>query len=170
MILVAQVAGGHIKTCKAFELTTRQRVVWLAVLHRVCLENTLYLPSFPISDMSDLELEQAAIAPHRWIELCGALKKQHPGDPGAMLYPRTTRIIRDVVMPPMPYLFLVPGGRYLVVAAIKRLFVWDLGYVSDACCTLIASGGVGLNGGSPFESSYMVQVTPDGKGLIILVR
>jgi len=32
----------------------------------------------------------------------------------------------------MPHLFLVPGGRYLVVAAIKRLFVWDLGYVSDA--------------------------------------
>jgi hypothetical protein len=120
--------------------------------------------------MSDLELEQAAIAPHRWIELCGAFKKQHPGDPAAILYPRTTRIIKDVAMPPMPYLFLVPGGRYLVVAANKRLFVWDLGYVSDAYCTLIASGGIGLNGGSHFESSYMVQATPDGMGLIILVR
>jgi hypothetical protein len=121
--------------------------------------------------MSDLELEQAAIAPHRWNELCGgASKKQHHGDPCAMVYPRTTRIIRDVVMPRMPYLFIVPGGRYLVVATIERLFVWDLGYVSDAYCTLIASGGVGLNDGSPFESSYMVQATPDGMGLIILVR
>ena len=170
-MLIAQVAGEHIvKTCKAFELTTRQRVVWLAVLHRVCLDNTLFLPSFPMPDMSDLELEQASIAPHKWIELCGASKKQHPGDPGAILYPRTTRIIRDVAMPPMPYLFLVPGGRYLVVAANKRLFVWDLGYVSDAYCKLIASGDIGLNGGSHFESSYMVQATPDGMGLIILVR
>ena len=119
--------------------------------------------------MSDLELEQAAIAPHKWIELCGVFKKQHPGDPGAILYPRTTRIIRDVSMRPMQYLFLVPGGRYLVVAANKRLFVWDLGYVSNSYCTLIASGGVELKDGAHFESSCMVQATPDGMGLIILV-
>ena len=170
-MLIAQVAGEHIvKTCKAFELTTRQRVVWLAVLHRVCLDNTLFLPSFPMPDMSDLELEQASIAPHKWIELCGASKKQHPGDPGAILYPRTTRIIRDVAMPPMPYLFLVPGGRYLVVAANKRLFVWDLGYVSDACCTLIASCGVGVTSGSHLSYYCMVEATLDGMGLIILVR
>ena len=50
----------------------------------------------------------------------------------------TTRIIRDVTMRPMLYLFLVPGGRYLVVAAIKGLFIRDLGYVSNAYCALIA--------------------------------
>ena len=122
--------------------------------------------------MSDLELEQAAIAPHRWIELYDASKKQHPGESGVILRPRTTRMIRDVDIPPedVPYLFLVPGGRYLVVATNNRLFVWDLGYVSDAHCKLIATGDIGLNGGSHFESSYMVQATPDGMGLIILVR
>ena len=44
---------------------------WVAAsaLHRICLDNALFLPSFPIPlDMSDLELEQAAMAPHRWIE------------------------------------------------------------------------------------------------------
>jgi len=63
----------------------------------------------------------------------------------------------------------VPGGRYLVVSAHKGLFVWDLGNVSNAYCTLIASGGVGLKGGANFESSCTVQATPDGMGLIILV-
>ena len=172
-MLIAQVAGEHIvKTCKAFELTTRQRVVWLAVLHRVCLDNTLFLPSFPMSDMSDLELEQASIAPHKWIELCGTSKKQYPGESGVILRPRTTRIIRDVDITPddVPYLFLVPGGRYLVVAANKRLFVWDLGYVSDACCTLIASCGVGVTSGSHLSYYCMVEATLDGMGLIILVR
>ena len=105
--------------------------------------------------MSDLELEQAVIAPRRWIELCGWFKKQHPGDLGEMLCSRTTRIITDVAMRPIPYLFLAPGGRYLVVAADKRLFVWDLGYVSNANHTLIAS--VVLEGESHYELDCMVQ-------------
>ena len=161
---VAQVADGHIKTCKAFELTTRQRVVWVAALHRVCLDNTLFLPSFPIPEMSDLELEQAATAPHRWIGLFGA------SDSDAILCPRTTKNIMPVdlaIMQPMPYVFLVPGGRYMVVAAIKRLFVWDLGYVPNVSCTLIAS--VGLEGESPYDWFCMVQATQDEMGLIILV-
>ena len=166
-LLLAQVVGEHIKTCKVLELTTRQRAVWVAALHRVCLDNTLLLPTFPILDMSVLELEQAAIAPHRWIELCGGLKKQHPGDFGDMLCPRTTRTITDVAIQIVSYIFLVPGGRYLVVAAKERLLVWDLGYVSNAYCTLIAS--VELEGGYFFESICMVQATPDDMGLIILV-
>ena len=71
------------------------------------------------------------------------------------------------MMQPMPYIFLVPGGRYMVVAAIKRLFVWDLGYVPNVSCTLIAS--VGLEGGSPYDWFCMVQATQDEMGLIILV-
>ena len=44
--------------------------------HVVCLDYTLFLSSFPIPNMINLELEQAMIAPHRRIELCGAFKKQ----------------------------------------------------------------------------------------------
>ena len=120
--------------------------------------------------MSGLELEQAAIAPHRWIELSGAVKKQQSDDPGAILCPRTTRIIRDLAMLSMPYFFLVPGGRYLVVAANNSLLVWDLGYVSNTYCTLIASDEVGLKGGAHFPPICMVQATQDGMGLIILVK
>ena len=122
--------------------------------------------------MSDLELEQAAIAPHRWIELCGTSKKQHPDDPGAILWPRTTRVIMpvDLAMQPMPDLFLVPGGRFMVIVGNEGLFVWDLGYVSNAYCTLIASVRLDLlEGGSDNNLFYMVQATPDDMGLIILV-
>ena len=133
--------------------------MWIAALHRVCLDNTLFLPSFPISDMSDLELERAAVAPRRWIELCSASQK-HPNEVGPVVpYPRTTRIIKDAAQ---PHLFIVPGGRYLVSAG-NGLFVWDLGYVPTAECKLVASVGVG--------SDFMfceVQGTADGMGLVIL--
>ena len=148
----------HIKTCKALELATRKRIVWMSVLHRVCLDNTLFLPSFPIPDMSDLELERAAMAPHRWIELCSGFQKQQSNDFSEMLSPRTTRIIKDVINS----LYIVPGGRYLVIVG-DGLFVWDLGYVSTVDCKLVASVGLG----DDFEFC-MVQATPDGKGLVIL--
>ena len=53
-------------------VATRKRIVWVSALHRacVCLDSTLFLPSSPIPDMTDLELERAAMFPHRWIELC----------------------------------------------------------------------------------------------------
>jgi hypothetical protein len=70
------------KTCKALQPSTRQRVVWVAALLRVCIDNDLFLPSFPISEMSDLELEKAAMAPHhdplssRWVEFCLSVKER----------------------------------------------------------------------------------------------
>ena len=129
MVAHWHVPGEHIKTCKTFELATQKRVVWVAALHQVCLDNTLFLPSFPIPDMSDLELKQAAIAPHRWIGLCSTSEKRDPGDPGAILWPQTTRVIMpvDLAMQPMPYIFLVPGGQFMVIVGHKGFYVWDLG-------------------------------------------
>ena len=146
----------HIKTCKALELATRQRIVWVAALHRVCLDNSLFLPSFPIPDMSDLELERAAMAPHRWTELCGSGVFQGRRVSKKM-YPRT-RIIKDAVKS----LFIVPGGRFMVTAG-NGVSVWDLGYVSTVECKLVASVGLGDH----FEFC-VVQATLDGKGLVIL--
>ena len=107
--------------------------------------------------MSDLELERAAMAPRRWIELCGAFQKQH--NISVMPQPRTTRIIKDTANS----IFIVPGGRYLVAAG-NELSVWDLGYVSTVDCKLVASVGLENN-----FSFLMVQATPDGKGLVILL-
>ncbi|KAF8802153.1 hypothetical protein BYT27DRAFT_6771427 [Phlegmacium glaucopus] len=151
------------QTCKAFQLPTRQRVVWVDALHRVCHDNTLFLPSFPIPDMTVLELEHAAMAPRRWIELCAAFQKQHPNS-GAKLCARTTRIINNplAAMADNPEIFIVPGGRYLISQSSRGIFIWDLGYTSSADCKLIAS--VGREGGSHICT---VQATPDGLGLII---
>ncbi|KAF8799413.1 hypothetical protein BYT27DRAFT_7120833 [Phlegmacium glaucopus] len=153
------------QTCKAFQFATRQRIVWVDALHRVCLDNTLFLPSFPIHDMTVPELEHAAMAPRRWIKLCAAFQKQHPNVSGAKLCSRTTRIIDNplAVMVDNPEIFIVPGGRYLISQSSSGIFIWDLGYTSSADCKLIASVG-------PEGRSYhcTVQATPDGLGLIIL--
>jgi len=109
--------------------------------------------------MSDMELERAAMAPHRWIALCGAFQKQHSNDMSSdILRPRTSRIIKDMINA----LYIVPGGRYLVRAG-NGLYVWDLGYTSTVDCKLVASVGQG----NDFEFC-LVQATPDGKGLVIL--
>ena len=107
--------------------------------------------------MSDLELERAAMAPHRWAKFCAA--KQHTNDFGEILRPRATRIIKDRVNSA----FIVPGGRYLVTAG-NGISVWDLGYISSSTvdCKLVASVGLG-----DVFKFCMVQATPDGNGLVI---
>ena len=162
-----------IKTCKALQPSTRQRVVWVAALHRVCLDNTLFLPSFPISEMSDSEIEKTAMGPRRWIELCDAFEKQHHNDPGAILHPRATRIMNDSLATYFDFeiflFFIVPGGRYLVSCSPEgqSLSVLDLGYTSSGDCKLIAS--VRLEGRYDNWSQFRVQATPDGMGLTIFL-
>ncbi|KAF8804225.1 hypothetical protein BYT27DRAFT_7107859 [Phlegmacium glaucopus] len=134
------------KTCKTLQLATRQRSIWIDALHRVCLENTLFLPSFPIPEMSDAGLEQAAIAPQRWIELSASFATQGFNGSESRLSPTATRFINDpfdmgTEKRAITKLILVPGGRYMVGYSPKGLGVWDLGYMSSADCKLIASLG-----------------------------
>jgi hypothetical protein len=116
--------------------------------------------------MNDLEIEKAAMGPRRWIELCSAYEKQHLNDPTAILRPRKTRNIDHLfatgVYFESTYIFLVPGGRYLVSCSPSDISVLDLGYTSSADCKLIAS--VVLEGGSDV---FIVHTTPDGMGLAI---
>ena len=111
--------------------------------------------------MSDLELERAAMAPRRWIELFSAFQKQRSNDYSETLHPRTTRVIKDTDHT-VNSLFIVPGGRYLVTVCLG-VVVWDLGCVSTVDCKLVASTGP-----EDYLGFCMVQATPDGKGLIIL--
>ena len=120
--------------------------------------------------MSDFELENAAMAPRRWIELCGAaaFEKRHLNDFGTTLSPRATRIIDDSLfgiegleVDHIYDIFIVPGGRYLVISLYNGLSVLDLGYTSSSDFKLIGSAP---EGGC---STCKVQPTPDGMGLII---
>ena len=112
--------------------------------------------------MSNLELERAAMAPLRWIDLGCTLQKRYSNKSSEMLLlPRTTRIINSVAN--FNSVFIVPGGRYLVIAG-NGITVWDLGYVSTTVdCKLVASARLG----DSFDFC-MVQATLDGKGLVIV--
>ena len=119
--------------------------------------------------MSDLELENAALGPRRWIELCVAFERQHLLDPGVTLTPRATRIIDDSLFQKVGIevdhdiydIFIVPGGRYLVISMYDGLSVLDLDHTSSSDFKLIGSAP---EGGC---SICLVQATPDGMGLII---
>ena len=115
--------------------------------------------------MSDIELEKAAMGPRRWIELCAALEKEHVNEPGAILCPRTTRKIDELITTDYAATenFMVPGGRYLVGSTPNNISVFDLGYTSNADCKRIASVD-----SKDHYKSCKVQATPDGMGLIIL--
>jgi hypothetical protein len=78
--------------------------------------------------MSDDELEQAAMAPRRWIRLCATLGKKHPR---AELQPTATRIIQDPLDGSDKSMerieaFIVPGGRYVVSKSLCGIGIWDL--------------------------------------------
>ena len=103
----------------------------------------------------ELELEWAALAPHKWLEL----QKQNSNVSSETLHSRTSRIIEHRLS---SHFFIVPGGRYLVTAG-EGLYLWDLGYVSTVDCKLVASVGRG----DKFVF-LEVQATPDDKGLVIL--
>ena len=60
-------------------------------------------------------------------------------------------------------LFLVPGGRYLLIFSSKGMGVWDLGYTLNSDCKLLAS--IGPEAGSTFRK---VNDTSDGMGLVIV--
>ena len=86
--------------------------------------------------MSDSELEKSAMAPSRWIELCGAFKQpEHLNQRGEILPPRATRIIDGSFGIEFDYdateFFLVPGGRYLLSYMYDIISVLDLGYSSS---------------------------------------
>jgi hypothetical protein len=110
--------------------------------------------------MSNLEIERAAMGPRRWLR--GAF--QNLGSVGfkeMLLHRRRSRSIKALNT---SIFHIVPGGRYLVVAD-NGLFIWDLGYVSavKVDCKIIASAALGKH-----LEFFMVQATPDGKGLVIL--
>ena len=128
--------------------------------------------------MSDLELERAAMAPHRWVELCNAFKKKHPDDFGSLPLRAARNINWNSLNTAFKndrshnyILFIVPGGRYLVTSSLEAISVLDLGCTSlenakSAGCKLISS--VGQKDGCRYRIC-LVQATPDGLGLEIFL-
>ncbi|KAF8800147.1 hypothetical protein BYT27DRAFT_7200661 [Phlegmacium glaucopus] len=165
------------QTCKVAYEATSQRSVWIHTLNRVCHENLLFLPTFPIAAMSVSQLEHAATAPLRWIALSSSKDRNND----EVLHPRGTRVIENSLTSMMKALqfhdlqtgrhfsslYLVPGGRYLVTSGPNCLGVWDLRYVSDGD---MSDDGKPTMWATEINNllSFRVHPTPDGLGIRIL--
>jgi len=169
------------RTCKVFrDITSSQRIIWIHTLNRLCRENLLFRPTFPIHDMSVVELERAATAPLRWIALSSSEARDNDG----CLPSRATRRLKHPTQSMMDRLkitsifrschgrpYLVPGGRYLVINGPNCLGVWDLGHVSDDD-SMPPNGkppkmwATGVDGIKLFR----VHPTPDGLGIRIFTE
>lgn len=142
----------------------------------MCLANGLFLPTFPLADMSLKELESAALAPYKWRSVA------------ARAYPHTQELpAHSHLFSPMASdssatddgepgeeddydlrsVFLVPGGRYLVTFAWRWIAVWDLGFSPyrgrGSFTKVIARAKVKLH------SKYLVHASPDGRALRVLI-
>ncbi|KAH9477619.1 hypothetical protein JR316_0009845 [Psilocybe cubensis] len=111
------------KTCKTICTATFLRVVWIAALKGMCIENTVYDPSFPIEEMSIRDMERAAMGPQKWEKIVNKYTDQ-PTPPIHITTLSEELIEYDAGRP--HELFLIPGGRFLVTLLVGYLSLWDL--------------------------------------------
>ena len=107
----------------------------------ICEEDTIFLPSFPLEHLSVKELEAVASGPIRFASLMkrhGRSKAQMDQiattEPQMPRYERTlTFDVSSLQSLPqnllfnIPKLYLIPGGRFLVLSSRNVLQLWDLG-------------------------------------------
>jgi hypothetical protein len=162
------------QTCKTLHEATLQRQVWLNTLRLVCVANSVFAPSFPFMEMTLLELEHAAVIPSLWRSIGSANKPLPVGDDQPH---RTKRILCGPTShgdggitawgDTLSDLFLVPGGRYLILFFDDLMSVYDLGNTPDTlldCNTrLLASVEI------QFKWLFLVHPSPDGSALRICV-
>ncbi|KAF8152377.1 hypothetical protein B0H34DRAFT_114626 [Crassisporium funariophilum] len=163
-----------IQTCKALHHVASARIVWIEALGRVCRDNMVFLPTFPISSMSDPELKRAATGPQRWIESLTSGKR----DPDGVVCPRKKQKLHwKSVTGPIPVhterstvqaIYLVPGGRYLVMMMFDWLGVWDLGV--DTGNDMSSESKVLAYAQCNVSKAFCVHTTPDESGLRIFVE
>lgn len=114
-----------LQTCKDMAEVISLRTVWLNALMRMCFKNCAITHSFPVSKMSRLELEYAAMGPER---LVAAMTKAHSQQltflpPSKVHMPlRPSTFLSSLCT----QIFLVPGGRYLLTLCRGVIAIWDL--------------------------------------------
>ncbi|KAF5357140.1 hypothetical protein D9756_006812 [Leucocoprinus leucothites] len=162
------------KTCRALYDASHQRIVWIKALTEMSIANNVFLPTFQLDEMTTQELSQAAVAPSRWLTVVRqryrqqAPAKQARGEmilePSAV---NSTPI--DLGLPAddeVQSLFLVPGGRFVVLLTLHSLQVWDLG--------LPGKGGVAhrvtsIKMAQLYNLGFSAQPTKNGLGLRLVV-
>lgn len=147
--------------------------MWTTALRRMCLDSAVFLPTFPIDQMTVGSLEREAIAPFIWISQYKRKRSsiEDLNEFDNKLLPSMTREInfRDGALCGFCTLFLVPGGRFLFSFHSKDICLWDLGY--------------NLEGSKPFISEPIARMqiwafyvensiyeTPDKLGIRLVLR
>ncbi|KAF5330237.1 hypothetical protein D9611_010626 [Ephemerocybe angulata] len=116
------------KTCRMMHRITKCRVVWLEALERVCDKYGIFKPTFPMEEMSILELEHASTGPTRFLD---GVKRYQPEESVRPYLTRTPQLRRErSSYDSFVYdaFQLVPGGRFLFTSAIDTVCLFDLGY------------------------------------------
>ncbi|KAF7426027.1 hypothetical protein PC9H_008392 [Pleurotus ostreatus] len=173
------------KTCRALMIATCQRIVWINALRLICAQRGIYTRSFPVKEMSLVQLEHAATTPFRFTSLLrhSSRSQKSPSPTTAanstfsssahpvairLLQPRLPRdFAGDVGIFESSY--LVPGGRFLLTRSSRNLLqVWDLGYSADMMIKpeSVASHHLG-DGELQFDPD--AQITQDGEGLLVFL-
>ncbi|KAF8156063.1 hypothetical protein B0H34DRAFT_519878 [Crassisporium funariophilum] len=155
------------KVCRSLHCATSQRIVWLDAMNRMCMDNEVFRPTFPVSSMSILQLEYATTITRRWMtSACNGSKKNAEGRWRRIRHTPITEVVHPDINEPGRFssVYLVPGGRYLVSFAQRWLAVWDLGaplhfgYLQPLAVEPIR-----------FFGTFLVHATPDGSGLRIMI-
>ena len=114
------------------------------MLKAVCEEDRIFLPTFPLAQMSSKELEVAASGPARFASsmMCygrpraegsenAAAHEVHIMATNVPQYKRTCHLdsssTASLDWKSNHSLFLVPGGRFLILQMTKGVQLWDLG-------------------------------------------
>lgn len=155
---------------------TSQMIVWIDALRQMCIENSVFRPTFPLADMTLAELEYATMAPFKWLAVAARESDSPEALAGRSRFlspvPSETDASESDEMPEeddfdVRWLFLVPGGRFLITFSWRWIIVWDLGFSPyrsrGALSKAIARTKV------PLHSLYLVHASPDGQGLYILI-
>ncbi|KAF6757428.1 hypothetical protein DFP72DRAFT_891124 [Ephemerocybe angulata] len=115
--------------CKTLHQIFASRKLWVYVLLSVCHQHSLFLPSYPIGDMALDELQRAALGPYRWARLIRRKGKRCVQRNASIRVLKPLKESGHVLESADHLQFLVPGGRFLLTARWKSLFLWDLGVV-----------------------------------------
>jgi hypothetical protein len=105
-----------------------RKEIWFLILQYICHRHRLFLPSYPVDDMSLTQIQLAALGPYRWYR---SIKRHHglceAGDDRMPLRPNSKTPV--VVDPSHKMRFLIPGGRFILTADNISIALWDIGVV-----------------------------------------
>lgn len=110
---------------------SKARIVWLIALERICETHGIFKSTFPTNRMSLLELEHAALSPHRFVKSIKATENADPVRPyqnrSVPCHKRASPNFNEVHRAEI--IGLIPGGRFLLTSDTRSgMCLWDLGY------------------------------------------